>query len=244
MPQNDWIFIDPARRDGNGRKVVALADCTPNVVALKESLLSKSPRIMIKCSPMLDVTAACNELQSVTEIHIVATNNECKELLFIVERERRESPATHCVNITKGGTERFTFTADEEATATVTYTSEIGGYLYEPNAAIQKGGCYRRLAQATGTRKLHPNSHLYTSDELVKEFPGRTFKVEEMLGFTKSDIKRVSELKKANITTRNHPDSVQALRKRLKLADGGDKYIFATTLADGHRALILCSKAQ
>ena len=244
LPQNDWIFIDPARRDGDGRKVVALADCTPNVVALKEPLLSKSPRIMIKCSPMLDVTAACNELQSVTEIHIVATNNECKELLFIVERERRESPATHCVNITKCGTERFTFTADEEATATVTYTSEIGGYLYEPNAAIQKGGCYRRLAQATGTRKLHPNSHLYTSDELVKEFPGRTFKVEEMLGFTKSDIKRVSELKKANITTRNHPDSVQALRKRLKLADGGDKYIFATTLADGHRALILCSKAQ
>lgn len=244
LPHCDTIFIDPARRDGDGRKVVALADCTPDVTTLEESLLQKGEKVIIKCSPMLDVAAACRELKHVQEIHIVAAGNECKELLLILSPFSTPTTTTHCVNLLPCSTQTYSFTNLQEQTATATYTSEVAAYLYEPNAAIQKAGCHKSLAQATGATKLHPNSHLYTSHELIENFPGRTFKVTEVLGFTKSDIKKISELKKANITTRNHPDSVQTLRKRLKLADGGDTYIFATTLADERKVLIICSKAE
>lgn len=243
LPTQDWIFIDPARRDGDGRKVVALCDCEPCVTLLEEQLLQRSSKIMIKCSPMLDIAAACKELRSVTQVHTVAVNNECKELLFILEREAKESTRIHCVNITAGGNEEYTFTLEEEQEATAHYSESIGTYLYEPNAAIQKSGGYKSLAQATGTAKLHPNSQLYTSDEYLGSFPGRKFKVIKEYGFSKSDIRELSAMSKANITVRNFPDSVQVLRKRLKLAEGGSNYLFATTLADGRKTLILCQKA-
>lgn len=242
MPHLDWIFIDPARRDGDGRKVVALADCTPSVTALEEALLQKSGKVMIKCSPMLDVAAARRELKNISEVHIIAVNNECKELLFILNRDKKECITTHCINLTGESREAFSFTDKEEATTTATLASELGQYLYEPNAAIQKAGCHRALTCATGTCKLHPNSQLYTADRLIAQFPGRKFSIIKQYGFTKSDIKELAALKKANITVRNFPDSVEQLRKRLKLAEGGDNYIFATTLADGRKVLILCEK--
>jgi hypothetical protein len=183
-------------------------------------------------------------LRNVATVHIVAVNNECKELLFILQNDRRDSCTVHSVNIMKDGVQVFTFTQDEETYSTATYSKEVGKYLYEPNATIQKAGCHNTLSQRLGASKLHPNSQLYTSDGLILDFPGRIFEVTEVLGFSKADIKRVQTLQKANITVRNFPDTVQQLRKRLKLADGGDNYIFATTLNDGSKALILCKKQK
>ncbi len=242
LPSLDWIFIDPARRDGDGRKVVALADCTPDVAQLEEELLRKSKKVMIKCSPMLDIAAARRELKNISEVHIIAVNNECKELLFILAAHKGE-PRTHCINITGKGCEKFSFTDSEEQTTGTPLAESPQTFLYEPNAAIQKAGCHRALAQSTSSRKLHPNSHLYTAENHIEHFPGRKFRVIKVYSFTKNDIKELSSLGKANITVRNFPESVQQLRKRLKLTDGGDKYIFATTLADERKALILCEKA-
>ena len=244
LPQLDWIFIDPARRDGDGRKVVALSDCEPNVVELESTLLAKANKVMIKCSPMLDITMACRQLKNVSEVHIVAVNNECKELLFMLDssRDSAVSCSLHCVNMLKDGVQSFGCTPDDENSCTAKYSNTIGAYLYEPNATIQKAGCHNTLSQRLEIGKLHPNSQLYTSDNPVPDFPGRTFEVVEVLGFSKADIKKVQALGKANITVRNFPDNVQQLRKRLKLADGGDSYIFATTLANDSKALIVCKK--
>lgn len=241
LPQLDWIFVDPARRDGDGRKVVALSDCEPNVVELEEELLSKAENIMIKCSPMLDITLACRQLKNVSSVHVVAVNNECKELLFTLKRGT-DIPVINCVNILKDSIQKFTFTQEEELASVINYSNEVGRYLYEPNSAIQKAGCSRTLAVKYGLGKLHPNSHLFTSDVLIKDFPGRVFEATEVLGFSKAEIKKVQTIKKANITIRNFPESVQQLRKRLKIAEGGDNYIFATTMADERKVLILCRK--
>ena len=242
MPEQDWIFIDPARRDGEGRKVVALSDCEPDVTALEQQLLEKAGKVMVKCSPMLDITAASKQLTSIEAIHIVAVNNECKELLFILGKESRNDVPTTCANIRKEGTEFFTFFQSEEASAAATYSKAIEHYLYEPNAAIQKSGCMRALSQRFALKKLHPNSQLYTSDILCKEFPGRIFTVEKACGFSKSDIKEIQAIRQANITIRNFPDTVQQLRKKLKLADGGEHYLFATTVSDGSKVIAVCKK--
>ena len=242
LPALDWIFIDPARRDGDGRKVVALSDCEPNVAELEEKLLQKATKVMVKCSPMLDMTAATKQLGNIEEIHVVAANNECKELLLILGKNVTDDTPVTCVNLHRGECERFSFTAAEEAAAVATYSSAIGRYLYEPNAAMQKSGCYRTLSQRLKIDKLHPNSHLYTSDTFVDTFPGRKFIVERSMGFSKSDIKEIQSMGKANITVRNFPETVQTLRKKLKLADGGDTYLFATTTADGRRIIAICRK--
>ena len=243
LPAQDWIFIDPARRDGDGRKVVALSDCEPNIVELEETLLSKADKVMIKCSPMLDITMACRQLRSMAAVHVVAVNNECKELLFILQRDKSTDCTVHCINILKESTQEFSFTQNEEQSSTATYSNGADRYLYEPNAGIQKAGCHNTLSKRLGIDKLHPNSQLYTSDKLIKEFPGRIFEVEKCCGFSKSALKEIQALKKANITVRNFPDTVQALRKKLKLADGGEHYIFATTIANGDKQLIICHKA-
>jgi hypothetical protein len=246
LPLLDWIFTDPARRDGDERKVVALSDCEPNVVELESTLLAKANKVMIKCSPMLDTTMACRQLKNVGEVHIVAVNNECKELLFMLDssRDSAVSCSLHCVNMLKDGVQTFAFTQDDESSCTATYSNLVGKYLYEPNACIQKAGCHNTLSQRLNINKLHPNSQLYTSDTHVPDFPGRIFEVTEVLGFSKADIKKVQALGKANITVRNFPESVQQLRKRLKLSDGGDSYIFATTLNDGSKVLIVCKKVE
>ena len=244
LPLLNWIFVDPARRDGDGRKVVALSDCEPNVVELEEMMLSKASDVMIKCSPMLDITLACRQLQRVVAVHIVAVNNECKELLFMLGRDKAEACSIHCVNILKEGIQQFVFNQDDEACSAINYCNDVGKYLYEPNSTIQKAGCSRVVATRFGIKKLHPNSQLYTADIPVSDFPGRVFEVVDVLGFSNSELKKVQELQKANITVRNFPESVQQLRKRLKLSDGGDNYIFATTLADGRKVLLICKKEK
>ena len=169
--------------------------------------------------------------------------NECKELLFILSAETPATPSVTCVNLRGDSKELFTFTPQQEQESTAVYTDKVGTYLYEPNAAIQKAGCFHSLATATDTLKLHPNSHLFTSDSFVGEFPGRQFKVKSVHGFSKEEIKQISTLGKANITVRNFHQETAVLRKRLKLADGGDNYIFATTLSKGEKVLIVCEKA-
>lgn len=245
LPPQDWLFVDPARRDGIGNKVVALADCEPNVSHFESQLLHKAPHVMIKCSPMLDISQALRELRSVSEVHVVSVSNECKELLLILAATATHEPTIYTVNFHGATVQSFHYTAADEAAAQCTYTATVGRYLYEPNSSLMKAGCFRLPAQRWGLKKLHPNTHLYTSDTLVPDFPGRIFQVISTDGFGKNELKRLSsEVKKANLAVRNFPERPEVLRKRLKLSDGGDIYLFATTLHDERRVIVRCLKCQ
>lgn len=242
MAPVDCIFIDPARRNEHGGKTVAIADCEPDIAALEELLLSKAKKVIVKLSPMLDLTLALKDIKQAAEAHIVSVNNECKELLLVL---KKEAPCRNiiCINITNRETQRFVFTREEEQTAECRYTDSTGRYLYEPNASILKAGAFRILAQRYGLEKLHPNSHLYTSDTLAEGFPGRVFEITRTCTFNKKEIKETLEgVKKANISIRNFPASVAELRKRIKLSEGGDDYLFATTLNNDKKLLILGRK--
>lgn len=242
LPHQDWIFIDPARRDKAGNKVVSLKDCTPDVCRLKPLLMQKATRMMIKCSPMLDISQAVRELQSVSEVHVVSVNNECKELLLILGGAAVEG-SIHTINYHGGEVQKFVYAASEEVAALCPYATSVARYLYEPNSSLMKAGCYRLPAQRYGLSKLHPNTHLYTSDTLVSDFPGRVFRVERVCGFGKKELKTLG-CKQANLAVRNFPERVDALQKRLKIQDGGSTYLFATTLQDESKALIVCTKAE
>ncbi len=245
LPHCDWIYADPARRDRVGGRVVALSDCEPDIPLLEERLMSRCNKAMIKCSPMLDITAACRNLRYIKEVHIIAVNNECKELLLILAHSTESTPiGLHCINIQKDSNQRFSTTI-EAAQTSATYTDSVKEYLYEPNSAIQKGGCNAALSHTMNIEKLHPNSQLFTSQTLISDFPGRIFTVEAVSPFPKKETKRLLDgIKQANITVRNFPDSVEGLRKRLKIAEGGDIYIFATTLNNGDKILIRCRKTH
>lgn len=237
----DCLFLDPARRDGHGGKTVAISDCEPDVSALESLLVDKADRVMVKLSPMLDLSLALRELNTVCEVHIVAVNNECKELLLLLQK-CPVSPeiSVHCEHIASSGErQHYAFTLAAEKAASCPLASGVGAYLYEPNAAILKAGAYRLLTQSYPVEKLHVNSHLYTSSSFVPDFPGRRFRVEAVSGFGKKELKGFLEgIDKANITVRNFPLSVAELRKRLKLKEGGEDYIFATTVADGQKVLV------
>lgn len=239
MQPVDSIFLDPARRDSHGGRTVAISDCTPDVSALHNLLLRKARRVMVKLSPMLDISLALRDLPAVRQVHVVAVKNECKELLFVLEQDVQ--PLTyHCVNLgEEGSASAFVFTPEEEQGAACAHTAQVGGYLYEPNSALLKAGAFRCPAVRFNLKKLHPSSHLYTSDTVVKDFPGRSFCVKGVYGFGKKELKALSSaLTRANLTVRNFPSSVADLRKRLKLAEGGNDYLFATTLNDGRKVLI------
>lgn len=246
LPHCDLIFVDPARRDTVGNKVVALSDCEPDIAALESLLMEKCDKAIVKCSPMLDITAACHCLRHVSEVHIVAVNNECKELLLVLipqaGADDSYSATIHCVNISKERTWHFSCRMGDDAPS-APCADTPGCYLYEPNAAIQKAGCRNALAIRYTLQPLHPNSRLYTSNTFVEDFPGRVFVVDAVCGFSKTELKTVlGDVRKANITIRNFPDTVQGLRKRLKIEDGGDVYLFATTLADSRKVIIRCHK--
>lgn len=240
MAEADIIYIDPARRDTAGRKTVRISDCEPDVVGLKDLLLSKARvAVMVKLSPMLDITEAARELGCVSEAHVVAADGECKDLLLVLRAGAGDSPALYAAE--DGNV--FRFTAAEEAAASVAYADEVGAYLYEPGAAMMKAGAFKLCAARYGLEKLHPNSHLYTSARLVTDFPGRAFAVRAVYGFGKKEINALRrDTPQANIATRNFPTGAEALRKKLKLRDGGKDYIFATTLRDGRHALVCCEK--
>lgn len=247
MEPVSWIYLDPARRDGKGMKLVRISDCRPDVSALQDLLKTKAARILVKFSPMLDLTQVFRELSGrVREVHVVAVSGECKELLLVLDGESREESRirVHTLNFLPGGeTQRVSFFRGEESLAVCEYAGEPMAYLYEPNAALLKAGAYRWLAQSYGLRKMHPDAHLYTSQERHGDFPGRCFRVQGFAGFGKKELKQLLEgLKQAHLTVRGFPATVAELRKRLALKEGGDTYLFATTAADGRKLLVRCSK--
>lgn len=245
MEPVSWLFLDPARRDGHGGKTVAIADCEPDVAQLEPLLLAKAGRVLLKLSPMLDLAQALHTLKHVTQAHVVAVGGECKELLLVLAADAALQPdkvPICCVNL-PAAANVFTFSRQEEQNAPCIYADVPRAYLYEPHAALLKAGAFRSLAYIYKVEKLHPNSHLYTSDTQVEGFPGRTFRIDGWSGFGKREVKELLKgEKKANLTVRNFPASVAELRKRLKLSEGGNIYLFATTLADGQKVLIRCSK--
>ena len=252
------IFIDPARRDDAGNKVVSLKDCTPDVTVLQEEMLSKADYVIIKLSPMLDWHRAISELSHVREVHIISVNNECKELLLVLsarnmgdmEASSADGKVKHagnlriyCVN------DAQSFVCDEldmesSPVKIAPSTFEEMQYLYEPNASLMKAGCFGVLSERYDARMLSKNSHLFVSREPIAAFPGRSFRIIAVSSFNKKELKRhLSGITKANIATRNFPLSVAELRKRLKLKDGGETYIFATTLSDESHVLVITEKA-
>ena len=237
------IFIDPARRDDAGNKVVSLKDCTPDVTVLQEEMLSKADYVIIKLSPMLDWHRAVSELNCVQEVHIISVNNECKELLLVLSARNMGNLRIYCVN------DAQSFVCEEsdmEASSVkiAPSTLEEMQYLYEPNASLMKAGCFSVLSERYDARMLSKNSHLFVSREPIAVFPGRSFRIIAVSSFNKKELKRhLSGITKANIAIRNFPLSVAELRKRLKLKDGGETYIFATTLSDESHVLVITEKA-
>ena len=237
------IFIDPARRDDAGNKVVSLKDCTPDVTLLQEEMLSKADYVIIKLSPMLDWHRAVSELNCVQEVHIISVNNECKELLLVLSARNMGNLRIYCVN----DAQSFVCEESDMESSSVKiapFTLEEMQYLYEPNASLMKAGCFGVLSERYDARMLSKNSHLFVSCEPIAVFPGRSFRIIAVSSFNKKELKRhLSGITKANIATRNFPLSVAELRKRLKLKDGGETYIFATTLSDESHVLVITEKA-
>lgn len=243
-PQADLYFIDPARRDNAGRKTVAIADCEPDLTALQDVILSHATYCLVKLSPMLDIREALRSLHHVEEVHAVSVQGECRELLFLLSAEQPTNPVSyHCADLSAGRASTLTFTAKEEENAECPLATGLHQYLYEPNASVMKCGGYRYVAARYNLHKLHPNSHLYTSGRLHPDFPGRVFHVESTSGLGKKELKAfLQDIPQANLTVRNFPATVAELRKRLHLREGGDTYIFATTLWDNRHVLIRCRK--
>ncbi|OAD44677.1 class I SAM-dependent methyltransferase [Polaribacter atrinae] len=234
----DCIYIDPSRRSDVKGKVFLLNDCLPNVPENIDFLFTKTNQILIKNSPILDITSTINELKFVKEIHIIAVNNEVKELLFLLEKEYDEPIKIKTINIGKKDIQTFNFNYKEQITSS--YSKPLT-YLYEPNAAILKSGGFHEVSHQLNLFKIQQHSHLYTSNEMIN-FPGRVFKIEKVLNYDKKKLKKLVSENKANITTRNFPKTVAQIRKETKLKDGGNSYLFFTTLKTNEYIVILCKK--
>ncbi len=243
----DFIFIDPARRSKSDKsaKVISLDEYEPNLIELKGQLFSQAPVIMAKVSPMADIKLNLKLLPETTEVHIVSVDNECKELLFILDAtDNTGNVLLKTVNIKprQNGRECFSFTFDQEERAEVKYANKIGNFLYEPNKSILKAGAFKLVSERFNAHKLAPSTHLYTSDALIEEFPGKIYVVEECIPFSKKTIKEVaSKYPKADLTARNFPMDTNAVKKLSGIKDGGEKHIFATTLNSGEKIIIIAS---
>lgn len=236
----DVIFLDPARRK-DLQKVYKLSDCEPNIVALQNFYFSKADVILLKASPMLDITEAVRQLANVKEIHIVSVDNECKEVLYLLEKNYAGEPLYQCVHDYKNTLQVFSFHLSIEQSIQVEF-SQPRTYLYEPNPSILKAGAFNSITKKYDVFKLHASSHLYTSSIEITDFPGRKFKIKEQVAYNKKDIHAAVPSGKANIQTRNFPDSVDAVRKKTGLKEGGSIFIFATTLQDSSKVLLICEK--
>ena len=253
----DLIFIDPARRDIYNRKMVSLHDCSPDVVHLVETFPETSPQMspetsphkplfLIKVSPMLDISLITNELQNISEIHIVSVKNECKEILIKIEPGFDGEIKYFCINFVGNdlkSSQSFEFSENSESSAVSTFATTIKHYLYEPNSSIMKSGAFKLISQRFGIEKLHVNSHLYTSDNLIPSFPGRIFEVVGFAPFNKKIKKELlNDITEASVATRNFPLSANELRKNLNLKESDKNYIFGTTLIGEKKVVILAKK--
>lgn len=240
----DCIYIDPHRRDDTGRKMVSVSDCRPDVSKLASVMLRLAPVVLIKLSPMLDIKKALVDLIHVSEVHVVAVNNECKELLYKLQRDYVREPVIFAVNLNKNRVwEKFSFRMSEENHTENSFATKTGKFLYEPNAAILKSGAFKLMCKRFLFNQLHANSHLYSSELQISDFPGRSFEIVAQYGCSKSEMKKMqAHFPQANVSCRNFPLNPEVFRKKHNIADGGDIYIFATTLYDGSLACIVCKK--
>ena len=246
MEHADLIFIDPARRDQHGARTYGIADCTPNVLEIIDEMLQKADRVMIKLSPMLDWQKTVADVGNVSQVHIVSVGNECKELLLEVKKGKDEKVKVFCVNDDQvfsyeiGEPHPFTPSPLHPFTLSPLHSFT---FLYEPNASVMKAGCFNLISHRFGITQPDANSHLFLSDKLVEGFPGRGFVIERVSTMNKRELKEaLAGIDKANVAVRNFPLSVADLRKRLKLKDGGDVYIFATTDAKKGHLVMVCRK--
>lgn len=238
LGQADLIVVDPARRDSHGRKVAAFEDCTPNLLEHLQALREHCRQLMVKASPMVDIHTAVAQLGAVGEVHVVALNGECKEVLFMVCGAANDTtsgvPKIHCTDLNglgeeRGGAERV-FTWEEEAAAVPCFATEVGAYLYEPHAALMKGGCYNSICGWYGLKKLARNTHLYTGDRLIEGFPGRSFRVLQPMTLNSKEAARLIPEGRAHVAVRNYPLAAADLQKRLKLKEGGSLFVIGATL--------------
>lgn len=237
----DWIYIDPSRRNNTKGKVFMLKDCLPNVPELLDFYFSFSENVMIKTAPILDISAGISELINIAQIHIVALENEVKELLFILKKDHKSTIEIKTVNLLKDKQETFQFLLNSETKKS--NFSIPKKYLFEPNAAIMKSGGFDEIAVQFEVEKLHQHSHLYTSSEII-DFPGRVFEIKNTLEYNKTNMKSFLENQKANITTRNFPETVENIRKKWKIKDGGNLYCFFTTDMNNCKIVVLCEKLK
>ena len=236
----DLIYLDPSRRDSNNNKVIKLEDYEPNILDNLNLILSKGKRILLKTSPLLEIKTSVTKLPYLNEIHIVGVNNECKELLFLFGQKSTQKIDLHCVDLSKDN--YFSFDYQEEAQKSE--QSLPLSYLYEPNACILKAGAFNTIGNRFNIKKLHTNTHLYTSNALLNHFPGRIFKISNVLQLDKKQISNVIRSQKANITKRNFPISVNEIRKKTGIQEGGNDYLFATTLMNGELRVLICEKLK
>ena len=251
LPPSHLIYIDPSRRDIHQKRLFALSDCEPDIIAIKELLLKMGSRVLIKISPMADIRHTLRLLPETVQVHVVAVKNECKELLFLLEQRRNhlemERIPIHCVDLDPFKPELlFHFTLEEEKQSLALMASEnMQGWLYESNVSIRKAGAFKLPTKRFGMFKLHPHTHLYYAPTYIDSFPGRIFHITEVLTYKKQTIKTLHQsIPQANIAVRNFCLEALELKKRLKIKDGGDIYIFGVTLFDGRYALILSTKEK
>ncbi|MFV5693660.1 THUMP-like domain-containing protein [Flavobacterium sp. LT1R49] len=237
----EWIYIDPSRRNDAKGKVFMLKDCLPNVPENLDFYFNNSNAILIKTAPLLDISAGLLELQNVKTIHIVALENEVKELLWELHKGYSGTVNIKTINLLKDKNETFDFILDDQTTFPVFGLPQK--YLYEPNSAIMKSGGFDEVSSFYNLNKLHKHSHLYTSDHLIS-FPGRVFEIQNAVPYSKTEMKMYLENTKANITTRNFPDSVESIRKKWKIKDGGNVYCFFTTDENNHKIVLICTKIK
>ncbi len=241
----DLIYLDPARRAGQQQRVFRLEDCSPNVLALREFLLQKAPRVLVKAAPMLDLTRAQEQLPGVEHIWVVSAGGEVKEVLLLLGATPANTDQTpiEAVMLSADGVQLFSFSRSEERAYTPPFSAPRR-YLYEPDAAILKAGAFKTFAVRYELAKLHPHAHLYTSEMLVPEAPARCFVVEAVLRYDRRAVQQHLPERKANITVRHFPDSAEQVRRRLDLSEGGDAYLFGTTTPDGQKILVLCRRTE
>ncbi len=239
-PASTLLYLDPARRDINSKRTYAITDCTPDVLELGDQLFMAADHVILKLSPMLDWHKAVNDLgDRVAEVHIVSANNECKELLITLSAEHKGEPVIHCVN----DEQRLIYKPSEDTRSTAVTTDGDAAFLYEPNASIMKAGCFGLMTERFPVKALASDSHLFVSDDLVEDFPGRRFAITAITTMNKKELAHALKgITRANIATRNFPMTAQQLRQRLRLSDGGDCYIFGTTTGKGQRVLYICKK--
>ena len=246
LPAIDVFYVDPARRGEGNKRMFALSDCEPDLTQLLPRLLAKAPRVIAKLSPMADLRQTLALLPTTQAIHILSVKNECKELLFVIGREPRESAVPiYCVHLTKqsASDECFVCSLEAEQQAASHLATTLRRYLYEPNASVLKAGAFKQVACQFPVEKLQVSSHLYTSDHYLDRFPGRRFEVDEVIPFHSKSCKQLAgQSLQANVTTRNFPLTVEALRKKCRIREGGDIYLFATTGPKEEKLLIRTHK--